>query len=76
MKQMSCKQLGGACNIIFSAETFEEIGELSKNHAMEMIAQHDQPHVEAMEKMKKIMGSPESFKDWMKEKQNEFDSLN
>ncbi len=27
---MTCKQLGGACDATFSANTFEEIAELSK----------------------------------------------
>ena len=31
MKTMTCKQLGGACNLEFKAETFEEIAEMSKN---------------------------------------------
>ncbi|MGS0526510.1 hypothetical protein ACU8V7_16330 [Zobellia nedashkovskayae] len=36
MKTMTCKQLGGACDMEFSANTFEEIADLSKNHGMEM----------------------------------------
>lgn len=36
MKTMTCKQLGGACDKEFSANTFEEIAELSKQHGMEM----------------------------------------
>ena len=37
MKKMSCKQLGGACEEIFEADTFEEISELSKAHGIQMI---------------------------------------
>lgn len=33
---MTCKQLGGACNHEFRADTFEEMAELSKSHGMEM----------------------------------------
>lgn len=30
MKSMICKQLGGACDLEFHANTFEEMAELSK----------------------------------------------
>mgnify|MGYP000622117512 FL=1 len=36
MKTMSCKQLGGACDKKFQANSFEEIAELSKKHGMDM----------------------------------------
>ena len=36
MKTMSCKELGGACDKVFHANTFEEIAEMSKQHGMEM----------------------------------------
>lgn len=31
MKKMTCKQLGGACDIEFLGETFDEIANQSKN---------------------------------------------
>ena len=48
MKTMTCKQLGGACDLEFRAESFEEIAVLSKNHGMEMFQKGDQEHLEAM----------------------------
>ena len=33
MKTMTCNHLGGACDKKFTANTFEEIAELSKCHA-------------------------------------------
>ena len=36
MKTMTCRQLGGACDTEFKANTFEEIAEMSKSHGMEM----------------------------------------
>jgi len=32
MKTMTCKQLGGACDKEFQANSFEEITEMSKQH--------------------------------------------
>ena len=45
MKKMTCNELGGACDLEFKAETFEEMAELSKNHGMEMFQKGDQPHL-------------------------------
>ena len=36
MKTMTCKQLGGACDKEFHANTFDEMAEMSKTHGMEM----------------------------------------
>ena len=44
MKTMSCKQLGGACEKEFHANTFEEIAEMSKKHGMEMFQTGDEEH--------------------------------
>lgn len=76
MKIMTCKQLGGACDKEFHAETFEEMGEMSKKHAMEMAQMGDKAHIEKMEEMKSLMMSnPEVAKEWSEEKQKEFDAL-
>jgi hypothetical protein len=75
MKKMTCKQLGGACDIEFFASTFEEMADLSKKHAMEMFQNGDKLHVDAMNEMKKLMQSPNDMKTWMDDKRNEFNSL-
>ena len=36
MKAMTCKQLGGACDLEFKADTFDEISKLSRGHGMEI----------------------------------------
>ena len=35
MKTMTCKQLGGACEKEFTANSFDEISEMSKTHGMD-----------------------------------------
>ena len=55
MKTMTCKQLGGACDKEFHAETFEEMAELSKKHGMEMYQKGDEEHLEAMHQMQNLM---------------------
>ncbi len=75
MKTMTCKQLGGACDQEFHAASFEEIGEMSKKHAMEMLQKGDKAHLEAMNSMKELMNSPADMKAWMDEKKKEFEAL-
>jgi hypothetical protein len=75
MKTMTCKQLGGACNKTFTAQTFEEIAELSKQHGMDMFQKGDKPHLEAMSKMKVLMQSPEAMQTWFENKRKEFEAL-
>ena len=75
MKKMTCKQLGGACDLVFEANTFEEMAEMSKNHGMEMFKQQDEAHLKAMEAMRSLMQSPEDMQKWFAGKKAEFDAL-
>ncbi len=49
---MTCRQLGGACDMEFKATSFDEVAGMSKNHAMEMFQKDDEAHLQAMNKMK------------------------
>jgi hypothetical protein len=75
MKSMTCKQLGGACDLQFKAETFEEMANLSKEHGAEMFKQGDKAHLEAMNKMQDLMQTPGAMQTWFDEKRSEFDAL-
>ncbi len=75
MKKMTCKQLGGACQLEFLGETFEEIANQSKKHGMEMFQQGDSAHIEAMNEMQIIMSTPGDFAKWLEGKKEEFNSL-
>ena len=55
MKTMTCKQLGGACEEQFHANTFEEMAELSKNHALQMIQNKDEIQKLELDKVKKTL---------------------
>lgn len=75
MKTMTCKQLGGACDKKFQAESFEEIAELSKSHGMEMFQKQDADHLEAMKKIQELMQQPQAMQTWFAAKKKEFDAL-
>lgn len=73
MKTMTCKQLGGACDQTFTADTFDEIAMMVSKHAREKVQQGDRPHIEAMNEMRNSMTSPEAMKTWMDDKRRAFD---
>ena len=75
MKTMSCRQLGGACERIFHANSFEEIAEMSKQHGMEMYKISDAAHLNAMNAMQQLMQKPDAMSAWFEGKRKEFDAL-
>jgi len=75
MKTMTCHQLGGACDKEFSAATFEEMAEMSKNHGMEMFQKKDEAHMNAMSKMQELMNVPDAMAKWFDTKRKEFEAL-
>lgn len=52
---MTCNPSGGACDLEFHAETFEETAEISKKHGMEMFQKGDKPHLKAIGEMQELM---------------------
>jgi len=75
MKTMNCKQLGGACEKEFHANSFDEIAEMSKQHGMEMFQRNDEAHLKAMNDMQRLMEKPEAMNDWFENKKKEFEAL-
>jgi len=74
MKTMTCKQLGGACNQTFTANSFDEIAMMVSKHAREMVQNGDVAHVEAMTEMRKNMSTPDAMNAWMSDKRKVFDA--
>lgn len=75
MKTMTCKQLGGACDKKFSANTFEEMAQLSQEHGMKMYQQNDEAHIKVINEFKELMQNPNAMIEWIKGKKEEFDAL-
>lgn len=75
MKSMSCKQLGGACDTVFQARTFDEMVELSKQHGKAMFEQQDPAHLKAMSEMRTRMQDPDAMTRWFEARRQEFDAL-
>jgi len=75
MKTMTCKQLGGACDKTFSANTFDEIVTMSKHHGMEMFKKNYNSHLTAMEEISVLMQDQSKMQEWFNQKKEEFNAL-
>ncbi|MDC8003722.1 DUF1059 domain-containing protein [Aureisphaera galaxeae] len=75
MKTMTCKQLGGPCDVEFKAETFEQMAELSKQHGMEMFQKGDEAHLNAMKAMREYAQKPGAMEEWYEARRKEFEAL-
>ena len=73
MKTMTCKQLGGACEKEFHANTFNEMAKMSQDHGKEMAQKSDKVHLAAMGRMMEM--STQDMSTWMREKEEEFKNL-
>ena len=75
MKTMTCKALGGACDVTFTANTFDEIAQQSKSHGMSMFEAGDKAHIKAMNEMRATMAEPNGMQAWMAARAAEFKAL-
>ena len=75
MKTMTCRQLGGACDLTFQGDTFDEMAAQSQSHARAMFAAQDADHLAAMEAMSVVMANLSAMIAWMDDKKQLFDSL-
>lgn len=75
MKSMNCNQLGGACEKIFTGNSFEELAQQSQMHAHEMMGSNDPAHMQAMGRMMDMMKTDGAVEDWMSERRKEFEAL-
>ena len=71
---MTCNQLGGACDLEFSGDIFEELAAQSQQHGKEMFGANDGPHMAAMSVMMELMKSGE-MDSWMAARKAEFEAL-
>ena len=75
MKTMTCNQLGGACEKEFTADTFDEIADMSKAHGMEMFQARDEDHLKAMGEMQELMQDQKAMGEWFENKRKEFENV-
>lgn len=72
---MTCKQLGGACDLEFRAETFEEMSKLSRAHGTQMFKENEPAHLAVMSEMQSMAQEPNAMQKWMDDKKRLFESI-
>ena len=72
---MTCKSLGGPCEHKFTANTFEEIVELSKNHGAEMSQAGDEAHIASMNDVMQLLQNPGAWANFVKSSEDAFNAL-
>src|SRR5215831_13178169 len=65
MKKLTCRELGGACDVEITGNSFVEIGKKCREHVMEQIKNGDAAHSAAAAKMQNA--SPEEQRSMMAE---------
>ena len=72
MKSMTCKQLGGPCDVSLRGNTADEVIKAQDSHLKEMVAGGDETHKGALQEMKGRWKHPISGMGWYKKAKHDF----
>lgn len=75
MKTMTCRQLGGACDLAHHGDDHNEVIKAQDGHLREAVAAGDTAHEPALEDMKARWRKPVSGMKWYKQVQRDFAEL-
>ncbi|MDQ1494416.1 MAG: hypothetical protein QOG69_899 [Actinomycetota bacterium] len=75
MKTMTCKQLGGPCELPLRGETANDVIKAQDRHLHEMVAGGDETHRSALKEMKGRWKNPISGMGWYRKAKRDFAAL-
>jgi hypothetical protein len=75
MKTMTCKQLGGPCDLEHHGEDYNEIIKAQDQHLKDVVAAGGTEHEPALKEMKGRWKRPVSGMKWYKQVQRDFAAL-
>ncbi len=75
MKTMTCRQLGGACDLALSGDDHNEIIHAQDRHLRDAVAAGSADHEPALRDMKARWRRPVSGMKWYRQVQRDFDAL-
>jgi len=75
MKSMTCKQLGGPCDLPLRGDTADEVIKAQDRHLREMVDSGDETHKSALKAMKSRWKRPISGMAWYKQTKRDFAAL-
>jgi predicted small metal-binding protein len=75
MKTMTCKQLGGPCDLALRGNTADEVIKAQDKHLKEAVAGGDATHTDALKAMKGRWKRPVSGMAWYRNTKRDFAAL-
>jgi hypothetical protein len=75
MKTMTCKQLGGPCDLPLHGTSADEVIKLQDKHLQDMVAGGDDTHADALRDMKGRWKKPVSGMKWYRTAKKDFAAL-
>ena len=75
MKTMTCKQLGGPCDMPHTAATADEVIKAHDRHLKEVVGNGDKAHEAALKDMKGRWKHPLKAMGWYQQTKREFAAL-
>jgi predicted small metal-binding protein len=75
VKTMTCKQLGGPCDLMLRGDTPDEVIKLQDKHLKERVSEGDHTHADAAKEMKSRWRHPISGMAWYKQTKRDFAAL-
>ena len=75
MKTMTCRQLGGACDLALHGETGDEVIKAQDHHLKEVVRGGDTDHQKALDEMKGRWRHPIAGMGWYKQVKRDFAAL-
>ena len=75
MKTMTCKELGGPCDLRLHGNTADEVIKAQDKHLKEAVAGGDETHNDALKAMKGRWRRPVSGMGWYRKTKRDFAAL-
>jgi hypothetical protein len=75
MKTMTCRQLGGPCDVPHQGDTADEVIKAQDKHLNDIVAQGDEMHKGALKDMKGRWKHPIAGMSWYKKAKRDFADL-
>ena len=75
MKTMTCKQLGGPCDLSLQGSSADEVIKLQDRHLKDVVASGDEAHKGALKAMKGRWKNPISGMGWYRKTKRDFAAL-
>ncbi|AXT85028.1 hypothetical protein C6I20_07395 [Aeromicrobium sp. A1-2] len=75
MKTMSCRQLGGPCDLDHHGESADDVIKAQDRHLKDVVAAGDSVHQAARDNMKGRWRHPKKSMDWYRDTKKAFSDL-